>query len=87
MARFRTAPFKNIGVEAALCYGIARRISDAFGVGVVLETILAQQEELSRVRNDYLNIVTDYNKTQYALQRALGRLNSSGGTAVRYRER
>ena len=44
-----------------------------FGVGVVLETILAQQE-LSRVRNDYLNIVTDYNKTQYTLLRALGRL-------------
>jgi outer membrane protein TolC len=43
-----------------------------FGVGVVLETILAQQE-LSRVRNDYLNIVTDYNKAQYALLRALGR--------------
>jgi len=46
-----------------------------FGVGVVLETILAQ-EELSRVRNDYLNIVTDYNKGQYALLRALGRLSA-----------
>src|SRR5437660_1554790 len=46
-----------------------------FGVGVVLETIQAQQE-LSRVRNDYLNIVTDYNKTQYALLRALGRLSA-----------
>jgi len=46
-----------------------------FGVGVVLETILAQQE-LSRVRNDYLNIVADYNKTQYALLRALGRLSA-----------
>src|SRR5437667_1509385 len=45
-----------------------------FGVGVVLETILAQQE-LSRVRNDYLNIVADYNKTQYVLLRALGRLS------------
>jgi len=44
-----------------------------FGVGVVLEMILAQQE-LSRVRNDYLNIVTDYNKAQYALLRAVGRL-------------
>lgn len=44
-----------------------------FGIGVVLEMILAQQE-LSRVRNDYLNIVTDYNKTQYALLRALGRI-------------
>jgi outer membrane protein TolC len=45
-----------------------------FGVGAVLETILAQQE-LSRVRNDYVNIVTDYNKTQYALLRALGQLS------------
>ncbi len=49
-----------------------------FGVGVVLETIQAEQD-LSRVRNDYLNIVTDYNKTQYALLRALGRLP---GTAL-----
>lgn len=47
-----------------------------FGVGVVLETILAQQE-LSRVRNDYLNIVTDYNKAQYALLHALGGLSAS----------
>jgi outer membrane protein TolC len=47
-----------------------------FGVGVVLETILAQQE-LSQVRNDYLNIVTDYNKAQYALLRALGQLSTA----------
>jgi outer membrane protein TolC len=46
-----------------------------FGVGVVLETILAQQE-LSRVRNDYLNIVTDYNKTQYELLKALGHVGA-----------
>jgi len=46
-----------------------------FGVGVVLETILAEQD-LARARNDYLNIVTDYNKTQYALLRALGRLSA-----------
>lgn len=58
--------------EEALRLGQERK---EFGVGVVLETILAQQE-LSRVRNDYLNIVTDYNKTQYALLRALGRLST-----------
>src|SRR5439155_20609532 len=46
-----------------------------FGVGVVLETILAEQD-LARARNDYLNIVTDYNKTQYALLRAIGRLSA-----------
>ena len=44
-----------------------------FGVGVVLATIQAEQD-LSRVRNEYLNIATDYNKAQYALLRALGRL-------------
>src|SRR5947209_2644946 len=58
--------------EEALRLGEQRK---EFGVGVVLETIQAQQE-LSRVRNDYLNIVTDYNKTQYALLRALGRLSA-----------
>jgi len=57
--------------EEALRLGQERK---EFGVGVVLETIQAQQE-LSRVRNDYLNIVTDYNKTQYTLLRALGRLS------------
>ena len=46
-----------------------------FGVGVVLETILAEQD-LARARNDYLNIVTDYNKTQYELLRALGQLST-----------
>jgi outer membrane protein TolC len=44
-----------------------------FGVGVVLETIQAQQD-LARARDDYLNIVTDYNKAQYALLRALGQV-------------
>jgi len=59
--------------EEALRLGQERK---EFGVGVVLETILAEQD-LARARNDYLNIVTDYNKTQYALLRALGRLSSS----------
>jgi len=56
--------------EEALRLGQERK---EFGVGVVLETIQAQQE-LSRVRNDYLNIVTEYNKAQYALLRALSQL-------------
>ena len=51
-----------------------------FGVGVVLETIQAQQE-LSRVRNDYLNIVADYNKAQYALLRSLGQLSAPDQSA------
>ncbi len=58
--------------EEALRLGEERK---EFGVGVVLETILAEQD-LARARNDYLNIVTDYNKTQYALLRALGRLSA-----------
>jgi len=57
-----------------------------FGVGVVLEAILAQQD-LSRVRNDYLSIVTDYNKTQYALLRALGGLSSPEPTSGHRRGR
>jgi outer membrane protein TolC len=57
--------------EEALRLGQERK---EFGVGVVLETILAEQD-LARARNDYLNIITDYNKTQYALLRALGRLS------------
>lgn len=43
-----------------------------FGVGVVLETIQAEQD-LTRARNDYLNIVAEFNKSQYSLRRALGR--------------
>ena len=56
--------------EEALRLGQERK---EFGVGVVLETILAEQD-LARARNEYLNIVADYNKTQYTLLRALGRL-------------
>jgi outer membrane protein TolC len=68
--------------------GIARQsLSDAgealrlgkerkeFGVAVVLETILAEQD-LARARTEYVNIVTEYNKTQYALLRALGQLST-----------
>lgn len=46
-----------------------------FGVGVVLETIFAEQE-LTRARNDYLRIVADYNKVQYDLLRALGQVGT-----------
>ena len=63
--------------EEALRLGQERK---EFGVGVVLETIQAQQE-LSRVRNDYLNIVADYDKAQYALLRALGQLSAPDNTS------
>jgi outer membrane protein TolC len=45
-----------------------------FAVGNVLETIQAEQD-LTRARSDYANAVTDYNKAQYALTRAIGGLN------------
>lgn len=41
------------------------------GVGVVLEDIQAQQE-LVRARSDYLNALTEHNKAQYELNKALG---------------
>ena len=43
------------------------------GVGVVLEDIQAQQE-LVRVRTDYLSAVAQFNKAQYELSRAVGDL-------------
>lgn len=51
-----------------------------FGMGVVLETILAEQE-LTRARTDYLRIVADYNKVQYDLLRALGRISTDVGAS------
>lgn len=42
-----------------------------FGVGEVLENIQAEQD-LTRARLDYLNAITEQNKAQFALQRALG---------------
>jgi len=44
-----------------------------FGVGAVLEDIQAEQE-LTRARQDYLNAVAEFNKGQYALSRAVGKL-------------
>jgi len=43
------------------------------GVGIVLEDIQAQQE-LVRARTDYLNAITEFNKAQYELSKALGTL-------------
>jgi outer membrane protein TolC len=42
-----------------------------FGVGIVLETIQAEQD-LTRARTDYVTAVAEFNKTQYALRRAVG---------------
>lgn len=43
------------------------------GVGIVLEDIQAQQE-LVRARTEYLSTITEYNKSQYELTKALGEL-------------
>jgi outer membrane protein TolC len=43
------------------------------GVGIVLEDIQAQQE-LVRARTDLLSAITEYNKAQYELSKALGNL-------------
>jgi outer membrane protein TolC len=42
-----------------------------FGVAVVLENILAEQD-LTRARNDYLLAIAEFNKSQYALLKATG---------------
>ena len=44
-----------------------------FAVGVVLETIQAEQD-LTRARQDYLKAVTEFNKAQYAVNKAIGKL-------------
>ena len=44
-----------------------------FGVGIVLEAIQAEQD-LTRARMDYLKTIAEFNKAQYALLRASGRL-------------
>jgi outer membrane protein TolC len=42
-----------------------------FAVGAVLEDIQTQQD-LSRARSDFVTIVAEYDKAQYALQKAIG---------------
>ena len=44
-----------------------------FAVGVVLETIQAEQD-LTRSRLDYLKTISDFNTAQYALSKATGKL-------------
>ena len=47
------------------------RERQAFAVGEVLESILAEQD-ITRVRLDYLGVVTGHNRTQSLLRRAIG---------------
>jgi outer membrane protein TolC len=48
----------------------------AFAVGEVLENIQAEQD-LTRARLDYLNIVTEHNRAQFLLRRATGEVAPS----------
>lgn len=47
-----------------------------FGVGIVLENILAEQD-LTRARTDYLKAIAEFNKAQYGLSKAVGTLPSA----------
>jgi outer membrane protein TolC len=52
-----------------------------FEVGVVLENILAEQDQ-TRARQDYVRTIGEYDKAQYTLARALGRLGQATPPAV-----
>ena len=52
------------------------RARTEFGVGVVLENILAEQDQ-TRARFDYVRAIGEYDKAQYGLARALGRLDAT----------
>ena len=47
-----------------------------FGVGIVLENIRAE-EDLTRARSDYLKAIAEFNRAQYELSRAVGKLAGS----------
>jgi outer membrane protein TolC len=47
-----------------------------FGVGVVLEDIQAQQA-VTQARSDYVTAIADFNKGQYALNKAVGGMTSA----------
>src|SRR5262249_40424011 len=53
-----------------------------YGVGVVLEDIQAQQD-LDRARSDFVNLLSDYNKGQYTLKRAVGGLTPADADTTR----
>ena len=55
------------------------RARKEFGVGTVLEDIQAQQA-VTQARGDYVNIVTEFDKAEYALSRAIGTNPAALGT-------
>ena len=65
-----TAQRAAVAAEEAL--RLARQRKE-FGVGEVLEAIQAEQD-LTRARLDYVRAIAEFNKAQYALLRAIGKL-------------
>ena len=63
------------GVRASLATAVeTARLTEQrrdYSVGVVLEAIQAQQD-LTRARQDYLQTIAEFDKSQFAIQRALG---------------
>jgi outer membrane protein TolC len=53
-----------------------------YGVGAVLEDIQAQQD-LDRARSDFVNLLAEYNKAQYSLNRAVGGVSTADSNASR----
>ena len=47
------------------------RARKQFGVGIVLEDIQAQQA-VTQARSDYITAIAEFNKAQYALNKAVG---------------
>jgi len=67
------------GVKAAEDNNKLTHERQEFAVGIVLETVIAEQE-LTRARTDYINAVTANNTAQYQLLHALGALG--GGNSM-----
>ena len=57
-------------VTAGIAWQLTKERKE-FGVGMVLENIQAQQS-LNQASSDYYNAVTEFNKAQFALNRAVG---------------
>jgi outer membrane protein TolC len=79
--QFKTAKEALTAAEQGLELARGRK---EFAVGIVLENILAEQDQ-TRARQDYARALGEYEKAQYGLSRALGRLGrqlpSEGATS------
>jgi outer membrane protein TolC len=81
--QIQTAKEALAAAEQALALARGRK---EFEVGVVLENILAEQDQ-TRARQDYVHALGEYDKAQYSLARAVGRLGKDApdqaGSTVR----